>query len=285
MKNVLSIDGGGARGYLPCSLLIDLERLSGKPLHEQFDLVAGTSIGGVLALLLSLGVPAAEAIKFFTEDGPKIFKRRWWRNVTGLPKYPAAGIEAALQARLRSHRLSDCRTKVLVTACELTQQRPAFFRDGSATPAWVAARATSAAQTYFPVFHWQDWLYWDGGNVANNPAGCALAEARKCWPDERVRVLSLGCGPSPASVNTRLIDWAPFAAVATVGMLFEDAAEEVDFKLRQDIGADYVRLQPQPLRPLALDDASPAGLLALMLEAKRARQRFAPELAAWLASA
>jgi len=285
VRSILSIDGGGVRGFLPCSVLVRLEAMSGRPVCEQFDLLAGTSIGGVLAALLSVGVPATECLKFFTEDGPDIFQKRWWRTLAGLPRYPARPIEAALSYRFGGKRLTDCRTHLLVTASELVKQKPAFFRShaGSTTPLWQVARATSAAQTYFPAYRLGNCLYWDGGNVANNPSVCAMTEAVKLWPDEPVRVLSLGCGPSPASVNVRSIDWLPFAALATVGLLFEDGAEEVDCQMANLIGSRYVRLQPHPLHPLPMDGADPAQLAALAAEADRAVAAAEPALRRWLA--
>ena len=72
MKKILSIDGGGMKGYVPCSVLVELEKRMGKPCYEVFDMVSGTSIGGILACLISSGKSASEALEFFTTDGPAI---------------------------------------------------------------------------------------------------------------------------------------------------------------------------------------------------------------------
>jgi len=101
MKRLLALSGGGMRGLPEAALLEDMERRTGKRCCEIFDHISGTSIGGIVAALLAVGMPANQAVKFFIQDGPNIFKKHWWRSF-GLfcPRYPAAPIERVLQARL-----------------------------------------------------------------------------------------------------------------------------------------------------------------------------------------
>ena len=72
------------KGYIPCSVLIALEAKAGKPCGEIFDLFAGTSIGGIMACLLATGRSAADSIKFFNEDGPKIFGHHQFLGHNGI---------------------------------------------------------------------------------------------------------------------------------------------------------------------------------------------------------
>lgn len=274
MKKILCIDGGGMRGYLPAAVLVELERRTGRRCCELFDLIAGTSIGGILAALLASGMPATEAIQFFTVDGPQIFRRRWWRYF-GLfgPRYSGQPIERVLQSRFEG---LEPQTRVLIPAFDLVSQAPYFFKFAphvsTCTELWQAARATSSAQIYFPAFKVflpdGQHVFWDGGNVANNPALCAYADAVKYWSQHEVLMLSLGCGALPATKDASKAASMVNAGVvrnglATVQTLFEADSEEVDYQMEQLLGENYLRFQPVLAQPLPLDDASPDGLLNL----------------------
>jgi patatin-like phospholipase/acyl hydrolase len=273
MKTILSIDGGGMKGGIPCAMLAELERQAGKPCHKLFDLMYGTSVGGILALLLSIGVPAADAMKFFTVDGPAIFKRHWWRrHGLFMPRYPAKVIERRLQDRFQGKTLADCLTKVGITAFDLAARDAHFFRsfDQENYALWEVARATSAAQTFFPAFKLDNMILWDGGNEANNPAMCALADGTKLWGDVPMRVLSLGCGDSPAHYDARKLVSCGMArnGTASLEVLFSAGSDVVDHQMEQMIGAEYVRIQPTFATPTDMDDATPAGLATLKRNAE-----------------
>lgn len=299
MKRILCIDGGGMRGYLPASALVYLERLTGKRCHEMFDAIWGTSIGGILAGLLAAGMPASEAIQFFTADGPEIFRPNWRSLTLGLfcPRYRADVIEGVLRKRFAG---LEVKTRLGITAFDLVTQAPYFFKFQPyldyCTDLWQAARATSAAQTFFPAFdvHMADGphVFWDGGNVANNPSVCATAEAWRTWGDERVVMLSLGCGQTAGRSATAVAAARKLAqagaignGIETVSALFAAGSEDVDYQMRQFLGDDYVRIQPALSAPLALDDASAAGLNALWQAALRASPAVLAQLKAFIRQA
>lgn len=73
MKRILSLGGGGIKGAMTAAYLAHMEEASGKPIADCFDLIAGTSTGGILAIGLALGVKASDLVKFYQEQGPKIF--------------------------------------------------------------------------------------------------------------------------------------------------------------------------------------------------------------------
>lgn len=280
------------RGYLPASLLVELERRTGKPCCELFDLIAGTSIGGILAALLAAGVPAAETLKFFTEDGPKIFRRRWWRYFGMLgPRYTAEAIEEVLTRRFDT---LEVKTHLLIPAFDLKDHTPYFFKfapfQNHEVPLWQAARATSSAQIYFPAFRTflpsGEHVFWDGGNVANNPAVCAYAEAVRRWGSRGVQMLSLGCGSQGrakeserrARARSLVNAGALENGLATLTTLFEADGEEVDYQMNQFLGRNYHRVQPVLLQSLPLDDASPDGLLNLQDAAANALRQCGHQL-------
>src|SRR5262249_23295357 len=112
---ILSIDGGGIRGVIPALVLAELQtRVGNAPLLDPFDLVAGPSTGGLIALGLNVRGPdgkprytAQDMVNLYTEDGPRIFSRSFWYRLTSLgglrrPRYPVTGLEAVLREKFGS---------------------------------------------------------------------------------------------------------------------------------------------------------------------------------------
>jgi len=139
---VLAIDGGGIRGIIPAMVLAKIEALTGRPACELFDLIAGTSTGGIIAL--GVTVPAVDEAKhprwsamqlveMYESEGPKIFHRSLLRKietVDGLveERYSASGLETALAKYMGEARLSQALTDVLVTSYDIQSHEPFFFK-------------------------------------------------------------------------------------------------------------------------------------------------------------
>jgi len=305
MRCVLSIDGGGVRGIIPALVLARLEAHTGRPVCRCFDLMAGTSTGGILALGLTRPEPAGRGPAFAAEDlvwlyeewGRHIFERSLSQavsSVAGLAdeRYSAEALERVLRIYFEGARMHQALTRVMVTAYDLEARRPFFFksweRPGN-TPGVAmaaAARATSAAPTYFePARVWCDGVYRaliDGGVFANNPGACAYAEARRLWPDEDLMVVSLGTGertepiPYDEARTWGLVAWAR----PLLGVIFDGASDAVDYQLRHCLGAGYFRIQGRlHVARDAMDDASPAQIEALKTEARRIMDRHQGDLA------
>ena len=297
MIRVLSIDGGGIRGIIPAILLAELERATGRPVADTFDLVAGTSTGGILALALTMkgedGRPrwsADEMIGLYEEQGPNIFDRSVWdriRSVEGLldEKYPPEGMETAFAAYLGDARLSEALTEVLVTAYEIEQRTTFFFKSAKARaderddfPIREAAQATSAAPTYFEPVQIErghgrpDLALVDGGVFANNPAMCAYAEALKDEGDDEITLLSLGTGeltralPYEDAKDWGLAEWAK----PIIDVVFDGVSDATDHHLEQILGREhYFRFQTRLDRARDdMDDASEGNLHLLKQEAE-----------------
>lgn len=206
---ILSFDGGGIRGLISALTAAELERRvkervgdEGARLADYFHLLAGTSTGGLIALGLTApkGLAASELAAFYTEDGPRIFRRglKWrLRTLNGLigPTYPAGPLQGAVVRRLGAGKVDEARRDLLVTSYDMHTREPFFVKrwrarePGGRNPALVdAALATAAAPTYFPshgltekdpdgdeVTH----ALVDGGVFANNPTVAAIVEALK----------------------------------------------------------------------------------------------------------
>jgi len=188
---ILSIDGGGIRGLIPALLLAELEKQARRPIAELFDLIVGTSTGGIIALGLTAPGPdgyprntAQDLADLYLQQRSRIFHRGLWdeiRNPGGLAdeRYDSSGIEEVLREHFLETRLRDALTEVMVTAYDLEKRDPFFFRSRRARedsrydyPMWLAARATSAATTHFePVLiHWPELdrdVVVDGGVYAH----------------------------------------------------------------------------------------------------------------------
>ena len=165
MRKVLSIDGGGIRGIIPSLVLDYLERQSGKPICELFDLCVGTSSGGIIALGLAqadtAGAPkysAHDLADFFENSGDKIFERTIWRNIRSAggvldELYSAKPLEAALRKYFSNARLGETLGSTMVATYDIEERRTLFLKswhpDHETVRCRDAARATSAAPTYF----------------------------------------------------------------------------------------------------------------------------------------
>jgi patatin-like phospholipase/acyl hydrolase len=208
MYRILSIDGGGIRGLIPAVILNYLEeRLqarTGDPnatLADFFDMIAGTSTGGVLACFYLLPpekgqalhsrYPAREAIDVYSKRGKEIFKRRFGRFGLTSEIYSATGLERLLKEYMGSLTLAEARKDCLITAYDITERRAVFFTRPDARRyahrnylLRDVARATAAAPTYFEPVEIRSQgggtaYLTDGAMFAGNPTLCAWVEAQK----------------------------------------------------------------------------------------------------------
>lgn len=297
---VLSIDGGGIRGIIPSLVLAELERRAGRPAADLFDLVAGTSTGGILALALTQPGPdgrpahtAEQLVELYETEGPRIFSRdllQRIRSVDGLidEKYSAKGLESALQRYLHDTRLPDALTSVLVTAYDTTAREPVLLRRGDDLAMRDAARATAAAPTYFEPLplrmEGRERSLIDGGVFATNPAMLAYAEVARTHPGAEVALLSIGTGqltrPLPYERVRRwgLLEWAR----PIIDVVFDGVADTIDLELEALLGPGsgrYWRLQTALTEASDdLDDASPQNLRALRRQGERLAAQRAADL-------
>jgi GNAT superfamily N-acetyltransferase len=215
MKRILAIDGGGIKGVFPAAFLARLEETLSINIAEYFDLIVGTSTGGILALALGKGLSAIRILEFYQVYGPLIFRRSLVRRILApifLGKYDAAPLRASLQSVFGQTKLGESKRRLVVPSTNLetgevhlfkTAHHERFQVDSGRSMVDVAL-ATAAAPTYFPV-HRPDlgMPLIDGGIWANNPASVAVVEAVAVlgWERESLRVLSIGCTSTPLSVE------------------------------------------------------------------------------------
>lgn len=271
MKYVLSIDGGGMRGIIPARVLAEIERRTGAPTSQHFDLLVGTSTGGLLTLGLTrpgeAGAPryrAGDIVTLYEKEGPVIFQRpRNFLMRLARPKYRSKNLSAVLKDYFGASALSSALSPVMVTTYDTQHTDPYLLKSWKPRMdclMWEAAYATSAVPTYFPPLKLDGRTLIDGGIYAENPAACALAEARRLWPEEDVVLVSLGTGnlERPRSFEEvrrwGLVRWTP----TILDLVFDGSNDTVDYIVRQLLpAAHYFRFETElPVDAGAMDDAS-----------------------------
>jgi uncharacterized protein len=217
---ILSIDGGGIRGVFPAAYLAEIEKrfLGGQSIADHFDMIAGTSTGGIIALALAHGMTAHEALSIYTERGERIFPtlRGWRKLVRGLrwlskPKHDQDVLKGELLTVFGDKVLNDASKRLVIPSFEglhgepfiyKTPHHPDYQKDRHKRFAHVALH-TTAAPSYYPAVDDDGYVMIDGGIWANNPIMNALVDALACYdvPRENVRILSLGTGDATFTVD------------------------------------------------------------------------------------
>lgn len=225
--NILTIDGGGIRGVFPAMFLALIEAelkshgVEKWQIYQNFQLMSGTSTGGIVAIALGLGIPASEILDLYIKNAGDIFsgKKSILKQICH-SKYKRNSLENLVRQKFKEvnngedPRLGDVKTPVCIPIYDLVEGKPSvlkskyhpkFVRDYH-IPAYQAALATSAAPTFFNPFstkyidlngvekHFSNKV--DGGVVANNPALLSIIEAQKAFkiPLKDIKILSIGTG-------------------------------------------------------------------------------------------
>jgi uncharacterized protein len=289
---ILSIDGGGIRGVVPAVVLAAIEDgCEGMPICELFDVIAGTSTGGILALGLSCpkedGTPrfrASDLVEMYSTQGPQIFPHEFLGKIRRLfgPEYPEDGRREVLTERFRETRLKEALTEVIVTSYDIQGRRPIFFRSDQAQVNHAhdfamrdVALATSAAPTYFrPVVlpdaeSGGEMVLVDGGVYANNPGMCGFVD-RTAAKGRRAGTLmvSLGTGEltKPLSYGEAkgwgLIGWGTHI----IDVVFDGVTEAVEYQLKTLLGPEaFYRFQVRlTSAEEPMDDVDQANVKALI---------------------
>ena len=226
-RRILSIDGGGVLGTFPAACLAGLERHLPNPIGSYFDLIAGTSTGGIIAIGLAMGLRASDLLDLYERRGPEIFGQGRGRLTDAVSrtlrparwlvthKYVPGVLRRVLDEVLGEHRIGDAKTRLLIPAWNPVARavhvyktaHHSRFRTDYCCLAADAAMATAAAPTYFPQHVTRDATgLTDGGTWANNPIALAVVEAIAVlgWPSNGLHVLSLGCLKETYRIGARV---------------------------------------------------------------------------------
>ena len=279
---VLSLDGGGSKAAFSAAILACLEEDLDCRIVDHFDLIVGTSAGGIIALGLGKGLTPREIVEFFLQEIGVVFPGPGWaRRLRHLvtAKYDGEGLRNALIRTFGETLLGDSDTPLVVPAYNLaendvylfkTPHHPRLKRDWK-VPMWEVAAATSAATTYFPAHRLESEgsRLIDGGVWANNPAMVGVTEAVSLFGRrlEDIRVLSLGATSSNRARPSRLdsaglLRWA--APPGAIDVLLAGQATGAFTQVSHLVGEqNAIRLNPPLLDgELPLDGVETDALIA-----------------------
>lgn len=314
---ILSLDGGGIRGLIPAQILTVLENKlkqatndPGTRIGEWFDLIAGTSTGGILTCVYLCPAKdnparpryaASDAVELYRKNGALIFNVPLGHKIKSAEgvldeKYSATGLESLLLEKLEDLTVADLLKPCLITAYDIENRAAHFFtqHDAKKHPGENfflrdAARATSAAPTYFECARIESqshvpYSLIDGGIFANNPALCAFAEVRKIdskISTKDILVLSLGTGEVKTPYYYEQVkNWGDLGWVKPiVDILMSGTVEVADYQLRKTYEAinapdQYLRIQPEiDPKNSDLGNVTPENLYELVAIGQKAAEK------------
>jgi hypothetical protein len=293
LRTILSIDGGGIKGALPALVLAYIEKQTGKRIADCFDLIAGTSTGGILSLALTatdskgvLKYTADDVFDMYKDHGKDIFSRSALRSIFSIggivsEKYSDEGIVKVLKRFFtESATLNTCHTKTFVTTYDIENRTPLFLKSWKAdtknTLLWQAARGTSAAPTYFEPakvkVNGLDRILIDGGVYVNNPSLSASIEAKKLFPDDDLLVVSIGTGQNTRSIPYESAkDWGDAQwVVPLLDIMFDGQSAVTDYQLSQVPNVKMFRFQTRlNIASDSMDDVSDDNISKLKKQATK----------------
>lgn len=291
MFRILTIDGGGIRGILPGQLLVKLEEViqsktgnKSAKIGDYFDLVAGTSTGGILSTFIlcpgkdgKAKYHAKEVVNLYIEKGDDIFHKSIGRTIKSIggiadEKYSAKNLESILKEKLGEEvMLANLISPCLIPSYDIENRKAMFFNQFEAAKdpnynfkLWEIARATSAAPTYFEPKKIKnesgdEFNLIDGGVFANNPALCAYVETREHFKNEAGKnrtakdmfMVSIGTGSVEKpymydkAKNWGIAEWLK----PLVDIMMSGSSETVDYQLKhifdsEGVRNQYVRIEP-----------------------------------------
>lgn len=294
IRTILSIDGGGIKGIIPAIILAFIEERTAKPICDLFDLIAGTSTGGILSLGLtkpkSDGTPefsAQELCRLYEKEIPDIFRnpQSWWGNLLS-PKYQSFAFQNVLKRAFGDCRLKSALTDVLIPCFDIDHRLPFTFNTRLARRRTdcdflmrnVALAACASPTLFSPVRLPRSAIggpvcLVDGGVFANNPAINALAELKSMPAGEnnKCMVVSLGTGRSQRPLTDEFVSlwgyvqWSRPMLDLVMDSISESVHEQMNCLMQSSDEQYYYRLQvelPKDIDP-AIDSASTKNMRAI----------------------
>jgi len=279
-RHLLSLTGGGFRGLFSARVLSLMEAEAGRLISKPFDLIAGTSIGGILAIGIAAEIPAETLVKSFRKRGSSIFRPK----LTSFGGFTAArydseslrsAVEAILGPAMANRPFRELPVPLLIVAINEQTSEPKLFRTLACDPAsddtlstLDVALATSAAPTFFAPHKVNDRMFVDGGLVANAPDmllvteaqrtfGCALSDLHLC---------SVGTAHSP---RVGAVSGKP----GKIGWMMRHELIELIMDTQQALVADQIaalslatalRIEARPATRIDMDDVSKETITELL---------------------
>lgn len=294
---LLSIDGGGTKGLVILEVLRHLEKTTGRPIHQLFDLICGVSTGAILATLLgTLHLSIDECERIYKETSTHMFQSNFFSGTSRLllkhAYYDTEKWESILKqmftdkALIETSQSAQCAKVVIISALMNTPRlQPFAFRNYNLPDksldyyesscqyrVWEAIRASAAAPGYFEEFILDGFVHQDGGVLINNPAAIAIHEAQLLWPNEPIQAcISIGSGKfTPTTVLNQKTKPQQTSLMTKIARLIDSATDtEGVHRLLQDLlpPGVYYRLNPTLTKYFSIDEIDPEKLNQMKLDA------------------
>lgn len=286
-RKILCLDGGGIKGLYSAEILTEFENAAGGNICDYFDMISGTSTGGIIAAGLALGIPAEQIRNLYKEQASRIFPQdkksiRFLRRLTG-SKYQNDELKLQLERIFGDATIGDCKTRLLIPSYNLTSGNVQVFKTDHARDLRIDYRrkivdvllSTTAAPTYLPPHSWESGTYIDGGIGANNPSLLALVEAisKRCdWGIENIYLLSIGTMKSASAVTTGREQMGMNKVAKLISLFMSAESQYSDNIVRILLGTDrYLRINDLDIKDRAtLDKSTPEALKFLQAMGKHA---------------
>ena len=289
---ILSIDGGGIKAVIPAIILDRITRELGD-WTDKVDLIAGTSVGGLIALAIASGQSSKDIREFLETKGEFIFADSLLDDIRDLSQllgaqYDNKYLERSIVRMVGGYdiTLGDLEKTVLIPSFTLDNEdkdqsrrrwKPKLFHNLPASDsdadefAWKVGLYTSAAPTYFPAVDG----YIDGGIYANNPCMCALAQTQDLRLEKRpaladVVMLSLSCGSAPSYIERKpRLDWGITQwAKPLLDILFDGVNDVATYQSQMILNDRFMRINPTFKTPGSLgpDDVKRLPEMVMLAE-------------------
>jgi len=287
---ILSLDGGGAKGFYTLGILKEIEAMLGCPIHEHFSLIFGTSTGAIIAALLALGRSVDEIHDLYREHVPRVMRQR-------KPREKTAALTHLAKTVFGDRKFGDVKTGIGIVATHWMLEKPMIFK-GSRTQAHgtkasfvpgfgcTIADAVLASCSAYPFLEraavttpaGDEYELIDGGYCANNPTLYAIADAVKALGRAHtdLRVVSLGVGAYPEPQH-----WSAWVKKRVISIQLLQKTLDVNTasmeQLRSILFRDVptVRINDRFERPEMATDLFESDLRKLNMLYLRGRESFA----------
>jgi predicted patatin/cPLA2 family phospholipase len=289
---ILTLDGGGAKGFYTLGVLKEIEAMVGCPLHQKFDLVFGTSTGAIIASLIALGQGVDSILDLYRAHVPTVMSETTTLARTHALKKLATEVFA-------DARFEQVKTGVGIVSARWLTERPMIFKGSVAQAHGRAATfvpgfgvsiadAVQASCSAYPFFErkivktsaGEEVELIDGGYCANNPTLYAIADAVNAIGQDRknIRIVSIGVGTYPEP-KPGIKMWLAKRYLVSVQLLqktLEINTQSMD-QLRQILFHDVptIRISDSFVRPEMATDLLEHDLKKLDLLFQRGRESFA----------
>lgn len=292
---ILSIEGGGIRGIIPSLILMKLEQITGRHTTELFDLLAGTSTGGLIVAVLTMPktvetsdprvrwkFQAKDLLDVYLKEGPLVFEYSAWKKfvtINGIygPMYDTKNRDERYKAWVDDVRLKDTLKDIVLTSYDRCKDEPIFFKSRKARQdpkhdysMLDCVKAATAAPTVWPSHQVGDTLYMDALH-GKNPSMFAVIEAHAHYPEARwnnMKVLSLGTGYTKRVLSPdKVITTGPASFVEVFNSFINGTTSSTAYMTKKVLEepSKILYLEPElPAENMWFLDASPKNLSALM---------------------